>query len=43
VIAAYAVVFGGLGAYWAHLAHERRALREALAKSPSHEQKANPG
>ncbi len=43
VIAAYLVVFGGLGAYWAHLAQERRELRKALAKCPSHEQKANPG
>ncbi len=43
VIAAYVVVFGGLGGYWIHLVQERAALRRALAKSPSQERKANPG
>ena len=43
MIAAYTVVFGALVAYGVHLGLERTRLREALAKSPSHEQKANPG
>jgi len=43
VIAAYTVVIGALVAYGVHLARERKQLRQALSKSPSHEQKANPG
>lgn len=43
MIAAYTIVFGALVAYGAHLALERKQLGRALAKSPSHEQKANPG
>jgi hypothetical protein len=43
VIAAYAVVLGALVAYGVQLARERRRLGAALAKCPSHEQKANPG
>ena len=43
MIAAYAIVLSALGTYVVHLARERKQLRRALAKSPSHEQKANPG
>ena len=43
LIAAYALVVGALVAYGVQLARERTQLRRALAKSASHERKANPG
>lgn len=43
VIAAYAVVVGGLLAYGAHLVQERRALGRALSKSASPGRNRDPG